>query len=90
MLNILKKKSNKRKEVAVSEWDNKFINGIRASRYIASWTKEYGPYYDENFEKWLKSLGINEIDISNLWQMATCGKSELEHNAKQFIANLSL
>ena len=88
MLNILKKKSNNRKEVAVSEWDNKFINEIRASRYIASWTKAYGPYYDENFEKWLKNLGVNEEDIFNLVQMATCGKFELERNAREFIANI--
>ena len=37
------------------------------------------------FAKWLKSLGMSDHEIWEIWNLATCGKLELETNAKYFL-----
>ena len=71
---------------------NKQINEIYETRYIASWLKAGGNlYYGEDideFSEWLKSLGLSDDEVYHLVNMATCGKLELEVNAKSFIKSI--
>ncbi len=60
------------------------------TRYIISWVKaciaaKQEIYFDKLFEEWLKSNGCSEEEISDIWHIATCGKMELEMDAKYFI-----
>ena len=71
-------------------FENKIIEGIHVSRYIASWIKAGGEYCDSVFRKWLESLVINgfhltNADISYIVNYAQNGKLELEDSAKTFI-----
>ena len=69
-------------------WENKETKyGIRYSRYIASWYNacrsiDKPVTYFGNFEKWLRSMKLEEEDIENIVQMAQCGKHELENSAR--------
>ena len=73
-------------------FENKKINGIHASRFIMSWVREggrlghHGEDHDE-FKKWLRSLGLNEDEINDIWILASNGKMELEASARKFINN---
>lgn len=71
---------------------NNLIGEIHETRFIASWLRAGGElYYVEdvdNFQKWLLSLGLNEEEVYHLSNMATCGKVELEHNAREFLNKL--
>lgn len=71
--------------------ENKKINGVHATRFIASWIKSGGDLYScegfEGFTNWLKSLGLSEEDIHDVHEIATMGKLELEYLAKQFLKN---
>ena len=73
-------------------FENKIINGIHATRYIASWLRSGGKLYRgrdlEDFSRWLKSIGVSEEDRDHIWRMAQNGKMELEYSAKQFVANI--
>ena len=73
-------------------FENKLINGIHASRYIASWIKAGGAlYYGEDvndFYKWLLSMGLTEEDAQHVKRLAENGKLELEINAEKFIKAL--
>ena len=73
-------------------FDNKLINGVYASRYIASWVRAGGGlYYVEdirNFYKWLLSMGFTEDEAQHVKRLAENGKLELEIQAKQFIGKL--
>lgn len=80
--------------------ENKVINvpyigeKVCTSRLIASWLNAGGNTYeltldDEGelqyaFLVWLKALGISEEDIYYIWDVADCGKLELETAAKKF------
>ena len=71
---------------------NNLIGDIHESRFIASWLRAGGElYYVEdvdNFCKWLLSLGLNEDEVYHICNLATCGKVELENNAKEFLRKL--
>jgi hypothetical protein len=71
-------------------FENKLYKGIHATRYIASWRNSGGRWFGYEFRDWLKSLGLNEDEIREIWNMATCGKLELETNAKKSINNVGL
>ena len=76
-------------------WSNKTKCGIEATRFIASWvrvggTLRTGKDYD-NFEAWLRSFkvdgkNLSEEDVEHITNLAWCGKMELEHLAKEFLA----
>lgn len=71
-------------------FENKQINGYTyATRYIASWIREGGQlrYYNDLklFKEWLRSLGLNEEDVTHILILAENGKMELEHSARKFI-----
>ena len=72
------------------DWNaNPDINGIPASRYIASYTNEIGTVYPTPFRQWLKSLIVNDSplqakDIDFLVERATNGKLELEEHVRRF------
>lgn len=56
------------------------------SRYIASWYNVGGGYYfGDAFREWLAFEGLNEKEISDVVEMATCGKLELEYTAQAYV-----
>ena len=69
---------------------NKEINEIHATRYIASWVRSGGGLYYgadiDKFSEWLSSLGLTDEDVAYIRTLATCGKMELEHSVKEFLA----
>ena len=71
---------------------NNLIGEIHETRFIASWLRAGGQlYYVEdvdNFQGWLLSLGLSEDEVYHISNMATCGKVELEHNAREFLSKL--
>ena len=66
-------------------FENKLYNGIHATRYIASWYNSGGGPWLGDFEDWLMSLGLTAAEAREIWNMASCGKLELETSAKKFI-----
>jgi hypothetical protein len=73
-------------------FENKIINGVHATRYIASWNKAGGAFiYREdyyNFRKWLLSIGLTDDDARHICRLADNGKLELENSAEKFIKEL--
>ena len=70
--------------------ENTKVNGIHASRYIASWVNVGGEFIgaweDSLFSRWLRTVGVtNEEDIHDMWELATCGKFELERAAERYL-----
>lgn len=61
------------------------VQGVHYSRYIASWCNAGGNYYGEQFKRWLKMNCCTEKEIHDIYEMATCGKLELEMNAKTYV-----
>lgn len=73
-------------------FENKMINGIHISRFIASWEDAGGNCRKDRdlFRKWLSSLIINgrhltDGEIHDILFIAGNGKMELEDSAKAFI-----
>lgn len=68
---------------------NNLIGEIHETRFIASWLRAGGQlYYVEDindFQGWLLSLGLNEDEAYHVINLATCGKMELEHSAREFL-----
>ena len=72
---------------------NNKINDVHASRYIASWLRVGGKLityrnYDD-FKQWLSSLGLDKEEIYHIYNMASCGKMELEKSARLFMEQLN-
>lgn len=73
-------------------WENKVTSAhdVHYSRYIASYTKiaeKLGVrVYRKPFKEWLLSIGVNQDEASEIVDMATNGKLELETSARKFIA----
>lgn len=61
------------------------VQHIAYSRYIVSWRNSGGQYFDEFFEEFLKNNGCTKKEIHDIVELATCGKLELEMDAKKFI-----
>lgn len=70
-------------------FENKLINGEYATRYIASWVNMHGDLNSKKsrdvFQDWLVSLGLNEVEVWHIVNLATCGKMELEHSAIEYV-----
>ena len=73
-------------------FENKIIEGIHISRFIASWEDAGGNCRkDRNlFREWLETLVINgrhltDEEIHDIYFIAGNGKLELEMSAKAFI-----
>lgn len=71
-------------------FENKRLGDIHYSRVIASWVKAYPghAYFGGSFKAWLRDLGATEEQIHEIYEMATCGRLELELDAKRFIKEL--
>lgn len=69
-------------------FENRLYNGIHATRYIASWLNAGGWMWMGDFEDWLMSFGLSAQEAREIWNMAICGKLELENNAEKFISKL--
>lgn len=70
-------------------FENKIIKEEYATRYIASWVRKggglrYGDDLDK-FRDWLKSLDISDDDVWYIYNLATCGKLELESSVVNFL-----
>lgn len=78
----------------MNAFENKDIEGIYISRFIASWQKSGGNCRKDYglFKEWLKSLIINDRHLTDNEIRAICfiadnGKMELETSAKAFLKN---
>ena len=72
-------------------FENRIIEGIHISRFVASWVKEGGKL-NFTFKEWLGTLTINERKLTNdeireIYDFATNGKLELEILASKFLNN---
>ena len=71
-------------------FENKIINGVHATRYIASWTEAGGTLHHRSkdfndFVKWMRTLDLSEDDVQYIKNLATNGKMEFQDSAKQFL-----
>lgn len=71
-------------------FENKTIEGIHYSRFVASWAKVNGKI-DYRFKNWLEELVINErhlteTEIKEIYDFGTNGKLELQTHAKLFLS----
>jgi hypothetical protein len=66
-------------------FENKLINGVHATRYIASWCNEGGKIRSRGFREWLWSLGLTVDEVQYIFNIATNGKLELEFSAEEFM-----
>lgn len=74
-------------------FENRIINGIHKSRYLASWANSGGTLDRKGrglFKKWLKTLVINDRhltddEILDIFVYAQNGKLELEFSAEDFL-----
>lgn len=75
----------------LDDYENKKTeDGVRYSRYIASWLKAGGSLrhdINSDFNKWLESLGLSDDEVKDICDMARSGKRELEDSAWDFIKN---
>ncbi len=69
-------------------FENKLYKGIHATRYIASWRNAGGRWFAYEFRDWLRSLGLTDDEIREIWNIAVNGKLELENSAERFIKEL--
>ena len=66
-------------------------NGVHYSRIIASWMKEASEFgmkrfiYEDQFQRWLETLGLTKEERYEIYYLATNGKMELESNAYKFL-----
>lgn len=70
-------------------FENKLIEGIYVSRFVASWHDAGGGTY-RKFKSWLSSLIINgrkltQEEINYIAHFAYNGKLELEESARRFL-----
>ena len=75
-------------------FENKVINGIHATRYIMSWVHEGGKLgvsyrSNDNFRRWLLSLGLTEDESKYIVHLANNGKLELEYSANKFLESMT-
>ena len=77
----------------MSDFENKSIRGIYATRFIASWLRMGGVLCTvedvDNFRSWLLSLGLNSDEVWPIMYLATTGKMELEVHANAFLKKLN-
>lgn len=70
-------------------FENKLINGIHVSRYIASYAKvcvaKKLKFKMSKFIEWLHLLGLKDEDVHYIYNYMTNGKLELENNAEKFL-----
>ena len=74
-------------------FENKLIEGIYVSRFVASWYNEGGGTY-RGFKAWLGSLVINDRkltqeEIDYIANFAFNGKLELEESVRRFLRDNS-
>ena len=66
-------------------FENGKAQGVYYSSYIASWHNVGGVIFREGaFQNWLRELGLTEMEIAEITDLALCGKRELEQSARGF------
>ena len=78
----------------MDEFKNKLIKDVHASRYIASWAKMgghfgRGPRGRFDFNDWLEAIGLSDDEVKFIYNLATCGRLELETSARSFMKSLA-
>ena len=73
-------------------FENKTIEGIHISRFLASWINAGGRNFDGVFVVWLMKLRINgrkltDDEIRDIQNFGRNGKLELEEDAELFLDN---
>lgn len=70
--------------------DNRLVNGIHQTRYIASWINAGGEIRTgkdmDDFRDWLWSLGLADAQVHQIANMAMYGNRDLQDSAKAFIS----
>lgn len=78
----------------MDRWENTFIRGIPASRYISIWTKianQSGKkVHLSDFSDWLLSIGLSKDEVSRIVFVYVDEERELvlEVSARNFIENI--
>lgn len=71
------------------EFENFTINGIYATRFIASWLAEGGKLKNGSdlclFRTWLRSLKLTNEEVDRISFLVTNGKLELKMSAQEFL-----
>ena len=72
-------------------FENRIIEGIHISRFVASWVNEGGKL-NFRFKEWLATLTINgrkltDEEIQDIYNFGSNGKLELEASASKFLNN---
>lgn len=67
--------------------ENKKLDGVHYSRYIASWRNKGGQidWGDCGFSRWLRSHGATDKEVADITDMALMGRMELELEAGYYI-----
>ena len=77
-------------------FENKLIKTtygmVHMTRIIASYIKaggkiEYYPHVQSKWQKYCEQIGVNDDDAYNMYNIAKCGKQELEVTARKFLEN---
>ncbi len=72
-------------------FEDKIINDIYATIYIASWWRAGGQFCCQKdywrFEEWLRSIGLLDDDVRLVSNLAQNGKLELQMSAKDFLSS---
>lgn len=70
----------------MDRWNNKLFKDVHYSRLIASYINVGGDSHDiEVFRGWLMHLGLNEQEAWDVYNLATCGKLEIESDALKWL-----
>ena len=73
-------------------FENRTIEGIHISRFVASWVNK-GGRLNFTFKDWLRNLTINgrrltDEEIQDIYNFGTNGKLELEESARRFLREM--
>ena len=77
----------------ITSWAKMYINhykgdNLRLEYHGVYAYRGYKCMFGPEFKEWLRSLGLSEDEVHDIYEMATNGKMELEASADRFIDNL--
>lgn len=61
------------------------MEDVYVTRIIASWRNKGGDTRSDEFEEWLRDIGVSDDDIGYVFHIANNGKLELEYAARLFM-----
>lgn len=77
----------------IASWSKMYIERYKGDKLRLEYHAIYAQrghkcMFGPDFKNWLRSLGLTDDEVHDIYEMATCGKMELESSAKEFIDNL--